>query len=231
LSRHGAGKVKSSAKVFSAFLILVLVVTGLFFSSVKALNFFSEKENSSLKKIISLKPKDMKDKQALVELGARSPDDFTFFDVLDDPEMKKYIGLNGSVVTIKEEESYKSNDLTPKVDSSLTRQVIKSASKNVITPETKNLEGQKQVDLSTPGFVLQVGSFQEVQKADALKNKLINSNYPVFIVSTLVKEKGYTLHRVFVGRFLRKIEAEKVAVRIKESEKIESLVRSYKKKS
>ena len=43
----------------------------------------------------------MKDKQALVELGASSPDDFTFFDVLDDPEMKKYIGLNGSVVAIK----------------------------------------------------------------------------------------------------------------------------------
>ena len=222
---------KSSAKVFSTLLILVLVVTGLFFSSVKALNFFSEKENSSLKKIISLKPKNMKDKQALVELGASSPDDFTFFDVLDDPEMKKYIGLNGSVVATKEENYYKSNNLTPKVDGSLTRQVIKSASKNVITPGTKNLEGQKQVDPPTSGFVLQVGSFQEIQKADALKNKLINSNYPVFIVSTLVKEKGYTLHRVFVGRFLRKIEAEKVAVRIKESEKIEPLVRSYEKKS
>ena len=222
---------KSSAKVFSTFLILVLVVAGLFFSSVKALNFFSEKENSSLKKIISLKPKDMKDKQALVKLGASSPDDFTFFDVLDDPEMKKYIGLNGSVVTIKEEENYKSNDLTPKVDGSLAPQVIQSVSKNVITPGTKNRESQKLVDPSTSGFVLQVGSFQEAKKADALKNKLINSNYPVFIVSTLVKEKGYTLHRVFVGRFLRKTEAEKVAVRIKESEKIEPLVRSYEKKS
>ena len=222
---------KSSAKVFSTFLILVLVVTGLFFSSVKALNFFSEKENSSLKKIISLKPKDMKDKQALVELGASSPDDFTFFDVLDDPEMKKYIGLNGSVVAIKKEDYYKPNDLTPKVDGSLAPQVIQSVSKNVITPGTKNLEGQKQVDPSTSGFVLQVGSFQEAKKADALKNKLTNSNYPVFIVSTLVKEKGYTLHRVFVGRFLRKTEAEKVAVRIKESEKIEPLVRNYENKS
>ena len=61
---------KSSAKIFSTLLILVLVATGLFFSSVKALKFFSEKENSSFKKVISLKPKDMKDKQALVELGA-----------------------------------------------------------------------------------------------------------------------------------------------------------------
>ncbi len=222
---------KSSAKIFSTLMILVLVATGLFFSSVKALKFFSEKENSSLKKMISLKPKDMKDKQALVELGARSPDDFTFFDVLDDPEMKKYIGLDGSVVAIKEEDFYKLNDLTPKVDGSLTRQVIQPVSKNVITRVTKNLEDQKQVDPSTSGFVLQVGSFQEVQKADALKNKLINSNYPVFIVSTFVKEKGYTLHRVFVGRFLRKTEAEKVAVKIKESEKIEPLVRSYEKKS
>ena len=222
---------KSSAKVFSTLLILVLVVVGLFFSSVKVLKFFSEKENSSFKKMISLKPKDMKDKQALVELGASSPDDFTFFDVLDDPEMKKYIGLNGSVVAIKKEDYYKPNDLTPKVDGSLVPQVIQSVSKNVITPGTKNREGQKLVDPSTSGFVLQVGSFQEVQKADALKNKLINSNYPVFIVSTFVKEKGYTLHRVFVGRFLRKTEAEKVAVRIKESEKIEPLVRSYEKKS
>ena len=199
-------------------MILVLVATGLFFSSVKALKFFSEKENSSFKKMISLKPKDMKDKQALVELGASSPDDFTFFDVLDDPEMKKYIGLDGNVVAIKEEDFYKLNDLTPKVDGSITR-------------VTKKLEGQKLVDPSTSGFVLQVGSFQEAKKADALKNKLTNSNYPVFIVSTLVKEKGYTLHRVFVGRFLRKTEAEKVAVRIKESEKIEPLVRNYEKKS
>jgi len=66
----------------------------------------------------------MKDKQALVELGASSPDDFTFFDVLDDPEMKKYIGLNGSVVAIKKEDYYKPNDLTPKVDGSLVPQVF-----------------------------------------------------------------------------------------------------------
>jgi len=221
----------SPAKFFSTFFIFVLGIIGLFFGSTKSLNFFSDKEKSSLQKIISSKPKNMKDKQALVESGASSPDDFTFFDVLGDPEMKKYIGLDGSVVAIKEEDYYKSNDLTPKVDGSLAPQVIQSVSKNVITSGTKNRDGQKLVDPSTSGFVLQVGSFQEVQKADALKNKLINSNYPAFIVSTLVKEKGYTLHRVFVGRFLRKAEAEKVAVRIKESEKIESFVRSYEKKS
>ena len=222
---------KSPAKFFSTFIVFILVVVGLFFSSTIAFDFFSDKEIVFLKKIISSKPKNMKDKQALVELGASSLDDFTFFDVLDDPAMKKYIDLNGSVVAIKEKDYYKSNDLTPKVDGGLSSQVVQSVSKNAMTPDTKNLDGQKEVDTLASGFVLQVGSFQEFQKADALKNKLINSNYPVFIVSTLVKEKGYTLHRVFVGKFLRKTEAEKIAVRIKESEKVEPLVRYYEKKT
>ena len=64
-----------------------------------------------------------------------------------------------------------------------------------------------------------------INKAVIFKNKLIKQDYPVYIVSTLIKEKGYTLHRVFVGNFLRKIEAENVAVKIKESEKIKPLVR------
>ena len=221
---------KSSAKIFLTLLVFVLVAAGFFLSSVKGFKFFSKKENLSFKKMISSKPKDMKDKQALVELGASSLDDFTFFDVLDDPAMRKYIDLNGSVV-IKEKDYYKSNNLTPKVDGGLSPQVVQSVSKNAITPDTKNLDSQKEVDTLASGFVLQVGSFQEFQKADALKNKLINSNYPVFIVSTLVKEKGYTLHRVFVGKFLRKIEAEKIAIRIKESEKVEPLVRYYEKKT
>ena len=71
--------------------------------------------------------------------------------------------------------------------------------------------------LPTAGFVLQVGSFQEFQRADYLKNKLIDSDYPVFISSTWVEEKG-PLHRVFVGMFSKKIDAEKIAAVIKELE-------------
>jgi cell division septation protein DedD len=74
-----------------------------------------------------------------------------------------------------------------------------------------------------------VGSFQEFQRADDLKNKLINSDYYVFIASILEEEIGQTLHRVYVGTFLKKIDAEKAAVELKESEKIESLVKYYKK--
>ena len=221
---------KSPAKFFSTFIVFILVVVGLFFSSTIAFDFFSDKEIVFLKKIISSKPKNMKDKQALVESGISTPEDFTFFDTLEDPAMKKYLGLNGSIVSLKDENYYKSNDLTPRVNGSPTSKVTQPVSGNTSISGAKKIKGQKQTEPSTAGFVLQVGSFQGFQRADDLKNKLINGDYSVFISSIWVEEKGQSLHRVFVGTFLKKIDAEKAAVGIKESEKIESLIKYYKKK-
>ena len=219
---------KSPAKFFSTFLIFVLGIVGLFFSSTKSFNFFSDKENISLQKIISSKPKNMKDKQALVESGISTPEDFTFFDTLNDPAMKKYLALNGSIVSLKDENYYKSNDFNPRVNGSPVSKVTQPVSGNIPISGAIKHKGQTQTE-PTPGFVLQVGSFQEFQRADDLKNKLINSDYSVFIASILEEEMGQTLHRVYVGTFLKKIDAEKAAVEIKESEKIESLVKYYKK--
>jgi len=221
---------KSPAKFFSIFLIFVLGIVGLFFSSTKSFNFFSDKEKISLQKVISSKPKNMKDRQALVESGISTPEDFTFFDTLDDPAMKKYLSLNGSIVSLKDENYYKSNDLIPRVNGSPASKVTRPVSGNISISGARKLTGQKQTEPSTAGFVLQVGSFQEFQRADDLKNKLIDSDYPVFISSTWVEEKGQALYRVFVGTFLKKIDVEKAAVEIKESEKIESLIKYYKKK-
>jgi len=221
---------KSPAKFFSTLIIFILAVVGLFFSSTISFDFFSDKENIFLKKIISSKPKNMKDKQALVESGISTPEDFTFFDTLDDPAMKKYLALNGSIVSLKDENYYKSNDLIPRLNGSPASKVTRPVSGNISISGARKLTGQKQIEPSTAGFVLQVGSFQEFQRADDLKNKLIDSDYPVFISSTWVEEKGQALHRVFVGTFLKKIDAEKAAVEIKESEKIESLIKYYKKK-
>ena len=220
---------KSPAKFFSTFLIFVLGIVGLFFSPTKSFDFFLDKENISLQKIISSKPKNMKDMQALVEFGTSTPEDFTFFNTLDDPAMKKYLALNGSIVSLKDENYYKSNDLTPRVNGSPASKVTQPVSANISISGAKNIKGLNKTEPSTQGFVVQVGSFQEFQRADDLKNKLINSDYSVFIASILGEEMGQTLHRVYVGTFLKKIDAEKAAIEIKESEKIESLVKSYKK--
>jgi hypothetical protein len=172
----------------------------------------------------------MKDKQALVEPGISTPEDFTFFNTLDDPAMKKYLALNGSIVSLKDENYYKSNDLNPRVNGSPASKITQPVSGNISISGARKLKGQNQTEPSTPGFVLQVGSFQEFQRADNLKNKLINGDYSVFISSIWVEEKRQSLHRVFVGTFLNKIDAKKVAVELKESEKIESLIKYYKKK-
>ena len=221
---------KSPAKFFSTFIIFILAVVGLFFSPTISFDFFLDKENISLQKIISSKPKNMKDKQALVESGISTQEDFTFFNTLVDPAMKKYLALNGSIVSLKDENYYKSNDLNPRVNGSPASKVTQPVSGNISISGARKLKGQNPTEPSTPGFVLQVGSFQEFQRADDLKNKLINGDYSVFISSTWVEEKGQSLHRVFVGTFFKKIDAEKAAVGIKESEKIESLIKYYKKK-
>ena len=201
---------KSSAKTLLTFLIFIFVGVGFYFSSDKVFKIFSEPKSISLKKIISYKPKDIKDKQALVELGASSLDEFTFFDTLNDPEMKKYIGLNGNIVVPK---------------------MVQSISEKVITSNSIPLKDENKSNSLSSGFVLQVGSFQQLKKADVLKAKMIAGGYSAFIVSALAKGKDYELHRVFVGNFLERIEAEKVKIKIKNKEKIESLVKSYENKS
>ncbi len=222
---------KSSAKFFSTCIIFILAGLGLFFTSTLSFDFFSDKENIFLKKIIVSKPRNMKDKQALVASGISILEDFTFFDTLDDPAMKKYLSLNGNISLLKDENYYKSNDLTPRVNVSPASKVTRPVSENIFIPGARKLKGQKQTEPSIAGFVLQVGSFQEFQRADYLKNKLINSDYPAFISSSWVEEKRLTLHRVFVGTFFKKKDAEKAAVEIKESEKVESLIKYYKNNS
>ena len=201
---------KSSAKILLMFLVFTFAGVGFFFGSDKVLKIFSEPKSLSLKKIISYKPKDIKDKQALVELGASSLDEFTFFDTLNDPEMKKYIGLSGSVAVPK---------------------TVQSISENVITSTSIGLESESESNSLLSEFVLQVGSFLEFKKADLLKTKMITGGYSAFIVSASAKGKDYKLHRVFVGNFMERIDAEKVAIKIKNKEKIESLIKFYEKKS
>ena len=88
---------KSPAKFFSFCMIFILAIVGLLYIPTISFNLFSDKENIFLGKIISSKPKNIKGKQALVESGISTPEEFTFFDTLDDPAMKKYLPLNGSI--------------------------------------------------------------------------------------------------------------------------------------
>jgi hypothetical protein len=223
-------QMKSPAIFFSTVSIFILIIVGLFFSLTEIFQFFSNKDNTSLKKIISSKPKNIKGKQVLIESGINTFGDFTFFDTLDDPSMKKYIGLNGSMVLLKKEDYNRSGDLI------LSAKRITATSTTLTTPRSSSISPEidfknpKKKNPPTRGFVLQVGSFQDFQRADILKNKLAKYEYPVFISSTFLKNNEQTIHRVLVGTFSRKKDAEKVAIEIKRSEKTELLIKFYENK-
>jgi hypothetical protein len=223
-------QMKSPAIFFSTVSIFILIIVGLFFSLTEIFQFFPNKDNTSLKKIISSKPKIIKGKQVLIESGINTFGDFTFFDTLDDPSMKKYIGLNGSMVLLKKEDYNRSGDLI------LSAKRITAPSTTLTTPRSSSISPEidfknpKKKNPPTRGFVLQVGSFQDFQRADILKNKLAKYEYPVFISSTFLKNNEQTIHRVLVGTFSRKKDAEKVAIEIKRSEKTELLIKFYENK-
>ena len=221
---------KSPGNFFSTASISTFLILGLFFSLSEIFQFFSNKENTSLQKIISSKPDNIKDKQVLIESEINTFEDFTFFDTLDDPSMKKYIGLNESIVSLKKEDYNRSNDLilsTKRNSASLSTPPIPTSSSISTVIDIKNV---KKNNSSTRGFALQVGSFQDFKRADSLKNKLAKYDYPVFISSTLLKSNEQTLYRVLVGTFSRKKDAEKVAIEIKGAEKIEPLIKYYENK-
>ena len=215
----------SSAKIFFFLLFLILVATGIFFSDFKVLEIFSEKENLSFKKKISSKPKDMNKKQESVKTGINDQDEFTFFDILSDPSMEKFIGLDGITADHQTSIPRKPIDFGLKTDKGIGSQFKDSTTKNVLRPDPKILNTQTQGDSLLSGFVLQVGSFEKSQRAIVLKNKLIGGGYPAFIISTRIAENEKVLHRVFVGRFSKKIEAEKTAIKINETEKVDSLIK------
>ena len=78
----------SSFKAFISLLILGLIGTGFYFGDVKAIDTYMEMEKLSLKKQISVKPDNIKQKQALMKPESIDMDKLTFFETLVDPFMR-----------------------------------------------------------------------------------------------------------------------------------------------
>ena len=70
--------------------------------------------------------------------------------------------------------------------------------------QTTNI--QKKNGSLASGFILQVGSFKTLERANSLKNNLDAKGYPAFVMAPRVSEEGAVWHRVVVGKFLEKFE-------------------------
>ena len=88
----------SPARAFLSLLVLCIIGTGIFFGVIMGLDIYNALEKPSIKKNISVKPENIKGKQALVNPSSIDENRFTFFDTLDDPSMSKFIGLNEKVI-------------------------------------------------------------------------------------------------------------------------------------
>ena len=203
----------SSFKAFISLLILGLIGTGFYFGDVKAIDTYMEMEKLSLKKQISVKPDNIKQKQALMKPESIDMDKLTFFETLVDPLMRKFVGLNGSIILGPQEVANdKTSDFVSRDKKSSTSQPASMDAKETLSSEAESLESE---------FVLQVGSFHKVEGANLLKNNLGRKGYPVFVEKARMAGSDKALYRVFVGKFVDKRVAEKSAVSLKEIENLD----------
>lgn len=63
-------------------------------------------------------------------------------------------------------------------------------------------------------FTIQISSFREQSKAQEILNQLAKKNYPAYLISRNLGEKG-TWYRVYVGKFQTKNEAETLLAELK----------------
>ena len=214
----------SPARAFLSLLVLCIIGTGIFFGIIMGLDIYNTLEKSSIKKNISVKPENIKGKQALVNPSSIDENRFTFFDTLDDPSMSKFIGLNEKVVQPQKITNKKSN-FDSKVKKKSILQSNNVNTKKVLNSVDHKIDTRKQSESLASGFVLQVGSFKNLERANLLKNNLDKKGYPAFVMAAPISGEGEIWHRVVIGRFTKKEAAVKAATRVKEIENLGSVIK------
>ncbi len=76
---------------------------------------------------------------------------------------------------------------------------------------------------ATRKYTVQVGAFKNPEEADALKTKMSKKGYKVFVTPTKTKKQDI-LHKVMVGEYKTRKEAEVLSVKLKNSEGLRTFV-------
>ena len=208
-------------------LVFIVITSVIYFGSVRALGIYKKMEKMPFKKEISVKPKNIKKKLALVDPSSPNTNEFTFFDTLDDSSMSKFINLNGIVVSPKINSDNKTSYLESKPNNSFnTIDSLKPI--NALNLIALKNEFRKEGKSLLSGYVLQVGSFKSFESASLFKNQLTDKGYPAFIhqASTSGESEGW--HRVIIGRFAEKETAMRLSLMIKKIEKLKPIIKLQK---
>tara|TARA_Y100001934_G_scaffold125597_1_gene152814 strand:+ start:63 stop:671 length:609 start_codon:yes stop_codon:yes gene_type:complete len=177
-----------------------------YFKGGLLLGFFGEwNKPAVIKKISAVKPKFLINKAEALKPVTHQ---FTFFETLNDKTMTKYVGLHGEMLPLSL--SAKPVFLFEKKNtSSLVVEPLKSDLKS---KTFKTIQKEKQTSLSTlHRFFVQVSSFRNQKKAEALKIKLQEKGFDSFLIEMKLSNHEGKWYRVFLGKYSDKDLASKDA--------------------
>ena len=192
-------------------IFLVASAVGLHFSGINLLSGFQKKE-ASAKKLRAIKPKFIRDK---VAKAASDKPIYTFFEILNDPTMTRYVGLNGKLLPTK----IAAAPLIPPVEKQME-------SEPLAKPEIKhdrNIRTPTEIG-GRPRYAVQVSSFRDAGRAGALKMHLQEKGFDAFLMQAELADHAGTWHRVFLGRYADEKKAQEAARMVRSQYKLNAVV-------
>lgn len=167
------------------------------------------------KQIIPVKPKASRTGKKMPNAVLPPVMEYTFFDTLTDPRAGNYLGLNGVNVPKAARTRPPGTSIRPTLPSHKTRRDL---------PDTPSINLDFERAGVSKGYMVQVGSFRELDTARSLKTRLSKNGYYPFLMEAEIPGKG-VWHRVYLGRYANKEEALLAAESVKLNESLSAVVR------
>ena len=155
--------------------------------------------------------------------GKKNADDFTFFDTLNDPNMKKMVGLKGKPLLLESVKPVTGREKTINIKPQIKPKVRQVASQQPKHPASLPVNKLPSQTMKSGGFTVQVSSFRDIKYADALAGKLRGKGYPAFVKPAQLPN-GKTWYRVYIGKYPDRDSAQLYALDVQMKEAINTMV-------
>jgi cell division septation protein DedD len=192
-------------------LMIFFVASAIYFSG--GIEDFWEKQ-APAKKISAVKPKFMHDKVS--EVAADKPV-YTFFETLNDVTMTRYVKLDGKVSPAILPPVKEPVETTPPVTKATPPEAR-------VKPEVKPDRKAEVQTEPQPRYAVQVSSFRDVDRAEALKLRLQKKGFDAYLMQVELAGNAGTWHRVFLGKYADEEKAQEAARLAQSQHKLNAVV-------